>query len=146
MTGDWRARLFLAVAAAAWSVAGGSGAAAAGEAEARKLVAAARGHVLVITWSPLNVMRIDLGDAGRMSVIGTGLRHCDGPHPAGWRIDGGRLCLTTPWSTPCFDVAATKDGYDLEEADGRAVYTRVEDGPLGSCTASPQSPERRSQP
>lgn len=137
MSGALHAGLALAVASAVLSAAGGVGTALGGEADAQKLVAAARGHILVITWSPLNVMRIDLGDAGRMSVIGTGIRHCDGPHQAGWRIEGGRLCLATPWSTPCFDVAATTGGYQLKEDGERAVYTRIEDGPLGACAASP---------
>lgn len=140
------ARLALAVVSAALAMVVALAPCGAGEADAQKLVAAARGHILVITWSPLNVMKVDLGDAGRMSVIGTGIRHCDGPHQAGWRIERGRLCLTTPWSTPCFEVAATKDGYDLKEEGDRAVYTRLEDGPLGRCAASSQVPERRDQP
>jgi hypothetical protein len=118
-------------------------AAAAGEADARKLIAAARGHVLVVTWSPLNRMLIDLKDGGRMSVIGTGLRHCDGPHPGGWQIRDGRLCLSTPWSAPCFEVSAARERYELKDDAGRAVYADIEDGPLGRCaTSAPEDPRR----
>lgn len=104
----------------------------AGEADARKLVAEAAGKVLVLTWSPLNVMRIAFAPEGRMSVIGMGLKHCDGPHPATWRIDKGQLCLNTKWSTPCFAITREGQAYKAEES-GRQVYARIDDPPLGKC-------------
>ena len=105
----------------------------AGEAEARKLVAQATGKVLVLTWSPLNVMRISFAPEGRMTVIGMGLKHCDGPHQASWSIDKGQLCLRTKWSAPCFAITQEGGGYKATEDSGRTVYSQIIDPPLGKC-------------
>ncbi len=105
----------------------------AAEADARRLVAAATGNILVIVWSPLNVMRLALGPDGRADVIGTGIRHCKGPHPARWHIGDGMLCLSTPWSSPCFAVDAAGRDYALKESGDRPVTTRIDTGPLGGC-------------
>ena len=118
-------------------------AAVAGEAEAQALVAAAQGRILSITWSPVNILRLVLARDGRMSVIGTGLHHCSGPHPGEWRIEDGRLCLSTPWSAPCFDVEIVKDRYVLRERSDRALFTAIDKGPLLSCPPPRDRPDDR---
>ncbi|MGE0744622.1 MAG: hypothetical protein AB7K86_05215 [Rhodospirillales bacterium] len=127
----WRIRItaaFLCLGAVA-----GAAPAGAGEPEARRLIADAAGAILVITWSPLNVMRLDLRSDGIAVAIGMGLRHCDGPHPARWRIRDGMLCLATRWSEPCFTVDGDVRGYALKERGERPVTSRIEAGPLGGC-------------
>lgn len=128
-----RARRRLIGLAAGAATLAAAAAATAAEADARRLVAAATGSILVIVWSPLTVMRLALGPDGRADVIGTGIRHCDGPHPARWQIRDGMLCLSTRWSEPCFTVDSDVRGYAMKERGERPVTSRIEAGPLGGC-------------
>ncbi len=67
-----------------------------------------------------------------MRVIGMGLHHCKGPHAGLWTIRGGKLCLRTPWSEPCFSVARKGDAFELKEWGERPVGTHIAAEPLGS--------------
>jgi hypothetical protein len=105
----------------------------AGEAEVRALVDASRDKVLVITWSPLGILRIAFAGQGAMRVIGMGLHHCKGPHPGLWMVRDGNLCLRTLWSEPCFAVARKGSEFELKEWGERLVGARIAAEPLGGC-------------